>query len=362
MPQGDTKAQTIDFQDGVTGNAIGSFYLARGVFFDNGQWDPLFGSPTNTVISTISTFPCNGPYCPTPQAPIVITFMAPVSSVRIDGVDVGMNGVRIDAYDAPVGGTLVGFQEEFGIGDGEEVIIPLTVSAPVIRRIALYQPRYTAGDGVVFDNLAFTPGYTATVLQSFDRLFQGDDPSEVFEFTLPLDPAMPSSVRFAGFVENRDTFAETGVRFNLAWGRTAGGFDSGILFPDGPEYLMGVRMPPADPLSGPIRVPVEFQASVGYWPASVILAVEGLGCCDNFRFVGNLTIEPLPRLAISRLGSDAVQITWTTNSAGYRLESAETLTAPVWIPATNSVSVANGNFSVTGDTTAPRRVYRLRKP
>jgi hypothetical protein len=198
-----------------------------------------------------------------------------------------------------------------------------------------------------------------TVLQSFDRLFQGDDPSEVFEFTLPFDPAVPSSVRFSGFVENRDTFAETGVRFALFWGRIAGGFDGGILYP---EEHMGVRMPAADPVLGPKRVPVEFQASVGYWPAWVRLDVEGLGCCDDFRLVGDLSVEAVPRLAIALFGSDAVQLTWSTNFAGYHLEGAANLAAPVWIPATNSMSVSDADYRVVVHTTAAHGVYRLRKP
>ena len=93
------------------------------------------------------------------------------------------------------------------------------------------------------------------------------------------------------------------------------------------------------------------------------MTVEGLGCCDNFRFVGNLTIEYGPRLRMSRVGNAAAQITWTTNFAGYLLEEATALPALVWTAATNTVSVVGGDYSVTVDTTpAGQRVYRLRKP
>ena len=66
----------------------------------------------------------------------------------------------------------------------------------------------------------------AAVLQSFERLFQGDDPSESFQFSLEYDPAGPTTVRFAGFVENLSAFDETGARFLLGWGahqRQSGG-------------------------------------------------------------------------------------------------------------------------------------------
>ena len=58
---------------------------------------------------------------------------------------------------------------------------------------------------------------SAGTLQTFDRLFQGDDPTEGFDFSLAPDPATQSLIRFSGFAENRDTFSETGVRFWLAW-------------------------------------------------------------------------------------------------------------------------------------------------
>jgi hypothetical protein len=58
---------------------------------------------------------------------------------------------------------------------------------------------------------------------------------------------------------------------------------------------MGVRLPPVDPVLGTVRVPVQFGADLGLSaPAVVELIVEGLGPADNFRLVGDLTIQPVP--------------------------------------------------------------------
>lgn len=200
------------------------------------------------------------------------------------------------------------------------------------------------------------------LLQSFDRLFQGDDPTEGFEFSLPLDLAVPSVVRFAGFAENQDMFHETGVRFWLIWGRAEGSHEEVRIFPEEPEFFMGFRLPPTDLAGNPVRVPMEFQSRIDYSPAWVKFTVEGLGCCDNFRLVGDLTIQPGPQLRLLRMGPADARISWTTNSVGYVLESASTLAAPLWSPVTNTVSVIAGDYSVTVETGAAQQVFRLRKP
>jgi hypothetical protein len=71
-------------------------------------------------------------------------------------LDVGDNGARIDAYDAVSGGTLVDFAQAFGSGPGDFNDLTLSVSAPAIRRLEIYQPTSVSGEGVLFDNLDFT--------------------------------------------------------------------------------------------------------------------------------------------------------------------------------------------------------------
>jgi hypothetical protein len=146
---------------------------------------------------------------------------------------------------------------------------------------------------------------SGAVLGSFDQIFEGDDPSEVFEFNLPFDPAVPTIVRFNGFIENLKSGddAETGVRFQVVW-RPPQGDGAGYIFPDSLEdYLRGVRLPSADPILGPVRVPVTFQADVPYSPALLRFGVEGLGGTDLFRFVGDLSIQPVPEPHAATVGS-----------------------------------------------------------
>ena len=141
----------------------------------------------------------------------------------------------------------------------------------------------------------------AAVLQSFDQLFLGDDATETFEFNLSPDPAVPTTLRFTGFVENLHTNREGAVRFFLGWQTNSSVGSDGVtiasvIFPPWPDYLHPARLPAADPVSGPVRVPIEVQAEVGYSPSRVKFAIEGLTDDDNFRFVGDLTIHPEPRL------------------------------------------------------------------
>lgn len=143
---------------------------------------------------------------------------------------------------------------------------------------------------------AFWTGNAAaqvTVLQSFDRVFAGDDPTEGFTFTLPHDPAMPTWLRFDGFAENL-AFDETGVRFALRWDRAPGELAGSLLFPEGDGYFMGVRLPGTGGTPNTTPVPLHFGALLDFAPGTVHLTVEGLGPADYFRLAGDLTLQPVP--------------------------------------------------------------------
>jgi hypothetical protein len=58
----------------------------------------------------------------------------------------------------------------------------------------------------------------------------------------------------------------------------------------------------------------------------------------------------------------AAELRWTTNSAGFALESAPTLPSAEWSPVRDAVNVIAGDYSVTVETGAAQRIYRLRKP
>ena len=78
---------------------------------------------------------------PKSDDPIIGTFDGPQPMVSISAIDVGENGARMDAYDAVVGGNLVGSDEFIGTGNGANQWVVLKVLGPAILRFELYQPR-----------------------------------------------------------------------------------------------------------------------------------------------------------------------------------------------------------------------------
>lgn len=136
---------------------------------------------------------------------------------------------------------------------------------------------------------------SAAVLQSFDRLFQGDDPTEGFTFALTHDPGTPGVLRFDGFAENLAP-DETGVRFLLRWGVPGSEGGGTFVFPTEGEFA-GMRLPGVDAESGTTPVALHFGVPVDYTPGGVLFVVEGLGPTDNFRLVGDLTFQPIPEPA-----------------------------------------------------------------
>jgi hypothetical protein len=133
------------------------------------------------------------------------------------------------------------------------------------------------------------------VSRSFDLIYQGDDPSERYDFLLPYDPAVPVIVRFNGFLENLAP-EETGVRYGIA-GLRPDRTGEGRQFTD----EMGVRLPPADPVLGTTHVPIVFEQPITFTPAETYFWVEGLGGSDYFRFAGDFSIQAVPEPTASAL-------------------------------------------------------------
>jgi hypothetical protein len=69
-----------------------------------------------------------------------------------------------------------------------------------------------------------------------------------------------------------------------------------------------------------------------------------------------------PRLSTQPVSAVQTQFSWSTNFAGFSLESATNLPAAAWITVTNSAAIQGQQFTVTVDTTSPQQYYRLRKP
>ncbi|MCC9603828.1 PEP-CTERM sorting domain-containing protein [Stieleria sp. JC731] len=91
------------------------------------------------------------------------TFDAPTSFVSVLGLDVGANGIRIDAYDSMVGGAIIATDTFIGTSLGVGTNATLSLSSANILRVEFYQPFSVAGDGVVWDNFSFGTMTTQSV-------------------------------------------------------------------------------------------------------------------------------------------------------------------------------------------------------
>ena len=149
-------AATINFDDGADGLPIGSYYDPQGVEFLNAKWVSvtdlgISSSPTIALASETS-----GAFV-SPLNPIIGLFNIPVNTVSITGIDIGWAGARLDVYDALVGGNLLNSDIFVDSGAGVGVFHRLSVTAQNIRRFEVYQPIDLPYDGIVWDDLEFTP-------------------------------------------------------------------------------------------------------------------------------------------------------------------------------------------------------------
>ena len=157
------KADTINFDDGVADDAVGSFYAAQGVTFLNATFDSFGGlnggSAPLSIRSTLDD------YYPTAANPIAAIFSLAQASVSLTGLDVGENGFRMVAYDAVSGGNIVDTQTVFGVGYGGTQYFTLSVSGANIFRVEFFQVfPAQGGDGIAFDNLVYNvQPQTATI-------------------------------------------------------------------------------------------------------------------------------------------------------------------------------------------------------
>jgi hypothetical protein len=151
-----SSAAVINFENGTHDAAVGAFYSAQGVTFSNTRWanigttlPGMSGTYAIHNISGVESAPKND------GSQLVVTFATPANTVSIDAIDYGVNGARIDAYDATSGGNLVDFDEAFTANTG--TFITLNVAAAQIHRLEIYQPAANdSQDGIVFDDLNFT--------------------------------------------------------------------------------------------------------------------------------------------------------------------------------------------------------------
>ncbi len=150
------QATTINFDDGVATNTIGGFYSALGVTFSGATWQSNLGlagfsGPLGLGSTNSNAFKYGS------ATPVIATFSTAVHTASIVVLDLGENGFTLNAYDAPIGGTLVSTTTQFGTGLGNNNFQTLSVSAGTIFRLEMFQAQDISIDGVIVENSQCAP-------------------------------------------------------------------------------------------------------------------------------------------------------------------------------------------------------------
>jgi len=153
---------TLNFDDGTASALVGGHYSAQGITFQDARWvDQITALPG--MSGTMGIHHATGGYQWGPSTPVIATFAQPASSVSVDGIDVGTQGLVITAFDAPTGGTQVATQQVFGTGVGVGEFYTVTVTGANIRRVEISQVSASGGDGMLLDNFRVTFAAPAVV-------------------------------------------------------------------------------------------------------------------------------------------------------------------------------------------------------
>ena len=153
---------TLNFDDGTAGSLVGGHYSAQGITFQDARWVNM-GSGFPGMSGTMGIYHATGSYQWGPSTPVIATFAQPASSVSVDGIDVGVQGLVITAFDAPTGGTQVATQQVFGTDVGVGQFYTVTVTGANIRRVEISQVTTGSGDGMLLDNFRVTFAAPAVV-------------------------------------------------------------------------------------------------------------------------------------------------------------------------------------------------------
>ena len=153
---------TLNFDDGTAGSLVGGHYSAQGITFQDARWVNM-GSGLPGMSGTMGINHATGSYEWGPSTPVIATFAQPASSVSVDGIDVGTQGLVITAFDAPTGGTQLATQQVFGTGVGIGQFYTVTVTGANIRRVEISQVTTGSGDGMLLDNFRVTFAAPAVV-------------------------------------------------------------------------------------------------------------------------------------------------------------------------------------------------------
>jgi hypothetical protein len=154
-------ATLITFDDGIANGGIGSFYSSLGVTFSGATWRKNFGrTGSSGPLGLASIDPT--PYNWDMTSPMIATFSSAISTASVVVLDLGQNGFTLNAYDNGTGGDLVSTVTLFGVGTGNDKFQTLSVSAPSIFRVEMFQALSTSFEGVMLDDLRFTASEVVT--------------------------------------------------------------------------------------------------------------------------------------------------------------------------------------------------------
>jgi hypothetical protein len=151
-------ATIIDFNDGTAGSDVGTFYNSFGATFLNAEWSSLSAGFTPAPESSGLRVVGDGANLqPKAGNPIVIIFSTPIASVSLIANNVNANGARLDLYDSASGGALLDFEQVVGPSGATNSNFTLGGTGSGILRAEFYQPFSVESEGVLIDNLTFTP-------------------------------------------------------------------------------------------------------------------------------------------------------------------------------------------------------------
>jgi hypothetical protein len=147
----------LDFNDGVAGTSVGATYAGQGATFTNAEFSNLstgyVPDPASTGLRIVGT---GQNLQPKSSNPLIVVFDQAIREASLIANNVNANGARIDAYDSPVGGNLVTFDQVVGSSGLLNSNFTLSLTGNGIRRLEFYQPFSIESEGVLFDNLQVT--------------------------------------------------------------------------------------------------------------------------------------------------------------------------------------------------------------
>jgi hypothetical protein len=122
----------------------------------------------------------------------------------------------------------------------------------------------------------------ATITQQYDLTLVGDDPDvALFLLPNPFLPGFPLEATFEGYAENLNPFP-----YN------SNGIEVGFRDPGPPraDYTMTADLPDADPVTGPVQLPVFFSHSFASAPSQLFVEFRTDGPDENTHFNGTVTL------------------------------------------------------------------------